>query len=101
MRKALQRVLWAVTIYASLTACALAAVNQYAKLVLPFYRWELGWIAPQYEVENLDLVIAQAQPAFSVTARNSHYLSSVDGDFPRAACFFNFSSLSCRVSRTW
>jgi len=93
MPKELLRVLWAVAVYAALTACALAAVNLYAKLVLPFYRWELGWIAPEYQVENLDLDIALEQPAFTVKARNSDYLFAIDGNFPPRSLFFQFQFL--------
>jgi hypothetical protein len=93
MRRALLRVLWAIAVYAALTACALATVNLYAKFVLPFYRWELGLIAPEYQVESLKLDIALAQPAFTVKARNRDYLSSVDGSFPPRSLFFQFQFL--------
>lgn len=93
MRKKLLRVLWAVAVYAALTACALAAVNRYAKFVLPFYRWELGLIAPEYQVENLDLDIALAQPAFTVKARNRGYLFAIDRNYPPRSLFFQFQFL--------
>jgi hypothetical protein len=93
MPKALLRVVWAVAVYAALTACALAAVNLYARSVLPFYRWELGLIAPEYQLENLDLDIALAQPAFGVQARNSDYLSSLDGNFPPRSLVLQFQFL--------
>ncbi len=86
MPKALLRALWAVTVYAAITACALAAVNLYAKSVLPFYRWELELIAPQYEVENLNLDTALAQPAFGIKARE--LLSTIDGNFPPRSVVF-------------
>ena len=91
--KALLRVLWAVVVYAALTACALAAVNLYAKSVLPFYRWELGLIAPEYQVENLDLETALAQPAFGVKARNSDSLSDIGASFPAHSLVFQFQFL--------
>jgi hypothetical protein len=93
MRKALPHVLWAVVVYAALTACALAAVNLYAKLVLPFYRWELGLIAQDYQVENLDLDIALGQPAFGVTARNRDFISAIDRSFPARSLVFQFQFL--------
>jgi hypothetical protein len=87
MPKALLHVLWAVAVYAILTACAVAAVNRYARLVLPFYRWELGLIAPEYRVENLDLDIALAQPAFGLKARDNDSLSIIDENLRRNLVF--------------
>jgi hypothetical protein len=82
MPKALLRVLWAIAVYAALAGCALAAVSLYAKSVLPFYRWELGIIAPHYRVESLTLDIALAQPAFDLKAR-SDGSSAIDRNLPR------------------
>jgi hypothetical protein len=93
MPKAVSRVLWAVVIYAALTACALATLNLYARSVLPFYRWELGLIAPEYQVENLDLGTALAQPAFGVKATNNDYLSDIRANFPPRSLVFEFHLL--------
>ena len=93
MPKALRNVLWAVAVYAALAACALAAVNLYAKSVIPFYRWELGLIAPEYDVEYLGLDVALAQPAFGVKARNAEYLSSIDRHFQPRSLLFEFQYL--------
>jgi hypothetical protein len=93
MPKVLLSVLWAVAVYAALTACALAAVNSYAKLMLPICRWELGLIAPEYEVENLDLDTALAQPAFGVKATNRDYLSGIDANFPPRSLVLQFQFL--------
>jgi hypothetical protein len=93
MPKAISYVLWAVVVYAALTACALATLNLYAKSVLPFYRWELGLIAPEYQVENLALEMALAQPAFGVKATNSNYLSDIYRNFPPRSLVFEFHFL--------
>jgi hypothetical protein len=36
--------------------------------VLPFYRWELNWIAPSYDVQALTVDRSEPQPMFSVVA---------------------------------
>lgn len=90
MPKALLSILWAIAVYAALTACALSAVNLYAKSVLPFYRWELGLIAPEYKVESLDLETALAQPAFGVKATNRDYLFDIGANFPPRSLVFQF-----------
>jgi hypothetical protein len=77
-RRVLLAGLWAVAVYAVLTACALAAVNLYGEAMLPFYRWELGWIAPEYEVQYLDVDHSSAQPKFSIKVRDNEYMS-IDG----------------------
>jgi hypothetical protein len=93
MPKVLLRILWAAAAFAAITACAIAAVKLYANLVLPLCRWELGLIAPEYQVENLVLDIYDAQPAFGVTARNSDYLSGIDRSFPPRSLVFEFQLL--------
>lgn len=65
---------WMAMVYAILTACALAALAPYGRTVLPFYRWELGWIAPHYELRKLELTRAAQQTVFWVTAADRDYL---------------------------
>jgi hypothetical protein len=59
--------LWAIAVYAALMGGALAVVNLYGQTVLPFYRWELSWIAPQYHLLNFDVVHLGSQPMFNAT----------------------------------
>jgi hypothetical protein len=80
--KMLPRVLWAIAVYAALTMCALVAVNLYAKLVRPFYRWELAWIAPDYEVRQFDIDRARGELAFDVLATNNEVLFLTDRFIP-------------------
>ncbi len=75
MRKALLRVLWAVAVYAALSACALGLTDAYAHAVLPFYRWELSWIAPDYKVQKLEVDHSDPQPKFRITALDTQYVS--------------------------
>ncbi|MGO9336578.1 MAG: hypothetical protein ACLPY1_03620 [Terracidiphilus sp.] len=96
MRKALLRVLWAVAIYAALTLCALAAVNLYAKSVLPFYRWELGWIAPEYDVQQFDVDRARGELAFDVLATNRGHLYLIDRVVPPRSLTFRVHLLVMR-----
>jgi hypothetical protein len=93
MRDVFWRILWAVAVYAVLTACALAAINVYAKSVLPFYRWELGLIAPEYEVEKFDLDVALAQPAFGIKVTNRDELAAIGGNLPPHYMVFEFQIL--------
>jgi hypothetical protein len=95
MSRALLRVLWAVAVCAALTAFALATVVPYAKLVRPLYRWELGLIAPEYQVEKLDLDpdFSLTQPAFEIKAKNRDELSTVDGTLRPRSLVFTFHLL--------
>lgn len=80
--------LWAFTVYTVLTVCALALVDAYGEAVLPLYRWEVGWVAPQYQLRDLNVDRASAEPTFKVTARNNDYLY-VDGKvFSPGSCIF-------------
>jgi hypothetical protein len=61
-------------VYATLTICALAAVDLYAQTMLPFYRWELGWIAPDYKIEQFFVVRSGGQLGFGVKALGNEYV---------------------------
>jgi hypothetical protein len=74
MRLALLPVLWAVAVYALLSACALRLTDAYGHAVLPFYRWELSWIAPEYEVQKLEVDGSDPQPMFRTTALDTQYM---------------------------
>lgn len=70
--------LWIVTVYAALTIAALLATNVYGELVLPFYGWELGWIAPNYEIKTLEVDRWGTQPVFKVVVEDRE-LGFIDG----------------------
>jgi len=65
-------------VYAALTVVALTVVNAYGNAVLPLYRWELGWLAPNYQIQTLKIEGADAEPVFRIVVRDSD-LVSVDG----------------------
>jgi len=74
MRNALLRVLWAVAVFAALSAGALLLADVYGRAVLPFYRWELSWIAPEYEVRKLEVDHSDPQPKFRITALETQFV---------------------------
>ena len=70
--------LWIVTVYAALTLAALIGTNAYGELVLPFYGWELGCIAPNYQIEKLEVDRSGMQPWFTVRVEDRE-LGFIDG----------------------
>jgi hypothetical protein len=68
MRNTLLRILWALTVFVALSASALYWTDAYGRTALPFYRWELSWIAPDYEIQTLALDHSDPQPRFRVLA---------------------------------
>jgi len=74
MPKTLLRVLWAVVVYMALSGCALLLREVYASAVLPVYRWELSWIAPDFEVQKFAIDHSDSQPKFSVIALGRRYV---------------------------
>lgn len=70
---------WAVTVYVVLSVCTLISVDAYGHAMLSFCRWELGWVAPQYGVQQLYVGRSNSEPAFNIAARNNDYVY-VDGE---------------------
>jgi len=77
-RKLLLSGLWAVAVFAALSGCALLLTNAYGNAVLPFYRWELSSIAPDYEVRKLDVDHSDRQPKFNIKALDTQYVYQGD-----------------------
>jgi hypothetical protein len=94
--RVLQPVLWAAVVYAALTLCAQAAIQPYAEFVRPFYRWELGWIAPDYQVQQFDIDRPRGELAFNVLATNRGYLVNLSRVIPPRSLTFRVHILVMR-----
>lgn len=69
-RRLLRTCLSALTIYAALIAFALSVVGVYGQRIVPFYRWELSKIAPQYRIQTIKFDQSGIDPVFKVRARH-------------------------------
>ncbi len=95
-RRPLVACLWALAVYAGLTASSVALIGAYGRAMLPFYRWELSTIAPGYEIRLLTFDQAETtselrDAQFKIAVRDSDHLRPGD----RASML---NHLGCRVS---
>jgi hypothetical protein len=66
--------LWFLLTYAVLLALSLQFGQRYVELLLPLYRWEIGWIFPDFNIVSLALADNRGEGLVALQLNLVHYI---------------------------